>query len=245
MGGPGAAASIPEIQTGLINSVGQGIQHQISRDVWSAVTARVPGQVLQQCAEKIPQKIQDKLPKKVADQVVKDLTTMLPDDLNLYLLEEISERIIPQLHRDLDAVIFERISSSLSFLLPRLVRRGLTPLLVESLTDTLTHTLTSTLSISLASRTGTSGQDYYCGLCSTFGQACNMCPTSSQSLYYTVYHATYYSDYYAAYYSQYYVDAADKVNTKLAEKDEKDSIMEAAWKQLSEDLKKLQKTPSG
>eukprot|EP00466_Bigelowiella_natans_P012533 jgi/Bigna1/128239/aug1.6_g2947 len=210
----------PEKSSNLLQYVGKGVQHQLARDVWSAITARVPGQVTGLVEKDARKKILKELPKKVAKarnvgylvntlrvwkQVVKDLTKLLPKDMNIYLLDEITERLIPQLHRDLDYVLYHNISAALSRVIP----------------------VGTSLSLGLASR---EGRGPWSG--------CRNCPTSQERMYYTTYYATHYTDYYSSYYGQYYIKASENLN-KAAAKEDKDEDLKSAWKTLEKELKKL------
>eukprot|EP00467_Chlorarachnion_reptans_P001704 CAMPEP_0114492152 /NCGR_PEP_ID=MMETSP0109-20121206/3395_1 /TAXON_ID=29199 /ORGANISM="Chlorarachnion reptans, Strain CCCM449" /LENGTH=525 /DNA_ID=CAMNT_0001668961 /DNA_START=177 /DNA_END=1752 /DNA_ORIENTATION=- len=222
MGGPATAAAIPKISNALLKVVGKGVQHQLARDVWSAVTARVPGQVTGLVEQEVRDQILKKLPKKVWEQVVKDLTWWLPEDMNLYLLDHVSERLIPQLHRDLDYVLYHNVSSTLSKIMPVLLQRSLRTTLTHTLSWSISHSLIPALTIALSR-----DNRYYCIACRSTGRGCGMCHSSPQGEYYSLYYATYYADYFGPYYRGYYTTAAEKMNTAEAKEDVNPYLKEA------------------
>jgi hypothetical protein len=151
-----------------------------------------------------------------------------------YFVNEISERLIPQLHRDLDIPLYHNITTTLSRDLPELLRRTLRVTLTDSLTWALTHALVPTLTLSLAK-----ASDQHCLACRTTGSFCSQCHTSPQGMYYSIYHATYYADYYSNYYKHYYQEAGIALNVEAAKKLDKPAESEArklVWEDLSKEL---------
>ncbi|GAB5365640.1 hypothetical protein AAMO2058_001075300 [Amorphochlora amoebiformis] len=209
MGAPGAQAAAVDIEKELLDFISKGVYHQLSQSVFSAVSSRVVGQILGKTEKDIQDKFNDQLVTTVSKYVVKDLSGLIPDDLNLFLLSNIAERIIPQLHRDLDLPIFQRISLGLTRVLPTIIHRALRTILTNSLSFALSHSLTSTLTLALSKE-----NTHACEVCWKRGQMCELCSSSPQGSYYSIYYATYYADWFGKYYQEYYTASAKEVTDK-------------------------------
>lgn len=231
MGAQGAKETLPLVQEEIINILIEAAPHHLIRDLSSAVSARIPGQVVGNAQSTIRKIIISRLPDLVARKVTEDLKRLLPSDMNQYLVNEISERIIPELHRDLDSVLFTNVSLTLARDMPRLLARSLRVALVKALTWTITHALVPAIVMSL-----TRDNNMICLSCRTAGTGCNACHASRQGMYYSIWHATYYSDYYGGFYAQYAAQAGAELNKASVPDESKDFHYAEQWSNLEKDL---------